>query len=113
MSISPKLWMARDVSTTVTNRTVGPSIGSVTLVNRIHGLAPSTTADSYNSCGTLCSAAVMTMKVNPRLAQTLLTTTAGRAQVGEFSRPGDLTTSKGRMSASKPTDGCKSTNQMI
>ena len=100
------------VSTTDVNTIVGPSIGSVTLVNRIHPPAPSTNALSYSSRGMPCSAAVMTMNVNPRLAQMLLSATAGSAVPGSCSRPGCFSDGMRpwNRSGSTPTWGCSSTN---
>src|SRR6516162_6392548 len=100
------------VSTTVTKRSVGDSIGSVTLVKRRHPPAPSSSALSYSSSGMLWRPAVTTMKVKPRLAQTVARLTAGSAHVGSFSTPGLLNTWNGRMRVNTPIDGLKSTSHI-
>ena len=99
-SISPYAWNARLVSTTATNTRVGDNIGTVTSVNRRHGLAPSTYALSCSSRGMLCSPAVTTMKVKPRLAQMLDTATLVSAVPGSFNRPGRFITGNSELSQS-------------
>ena len=96
------------------NSNVGESIGRVMLVNRVHPPAPSTNALSYSSRGMLCSAAVAMMKVNPRPDQTMLSPTAGSAQVPSLSRPGFFDAGKmpEKRSDSSPTWGCSRTNQI-
>ena len=96
------------------NSSVGESIGRVMLVNRRQPPAPSTKALSYSSRGTLCSAAVVMMNVNPSPDHTMLSATAGRAHVPSLSRPGFFSAGKTppNRSESSPTCGCSRTNQI-
>ena len=54
----------------------------------------------------------MMMNVNPRLAHTLLSATAGSAVPESFNRPGLFSTGNQRLSSSanRPVDGCSNTN---
>src|SRR5262245_40209370 len=85
--------------TTRLKKTVGESIGSVTLRNPCQALAPSISDASYSSVGTPCSPARKMIIVLPPIApHRLMRMSPGLDQAGEPSQPGPtIPTAKSRL----------------
>ena len=64
----------------ITTAMIGDSSGSVTLVKRCHGVAPSSAAASLSDCGMVCSPARSEMATNGMPRHTLAAITEARAR---------------------------------